>query len=702
MVLASTRDLVETLSRVRLLEPAQLDELTRGLPEHPDDPLALARELLQRGWLTPYQINQIFQDRAGDLVLGHYILLERLGEGGMGQVFKAREQRLGRVVALKILRKEFLIKPDFVRRFHKEVEAAGRLSHPNVVHAYDAEQIGATHVFSMEYVEGVTLSRLVKRSGPLPVAQACEYVRQAALGLQHIHEHGLVHRDIKPANLMHASREDVIKILDLGLVRLLDDNSGGASAANLTRLGMVVGTLDYIAPEQVTNSHQADIRADLYSLGCVFHFLLSGKVPFPGEETVAKLLRHQSEEAVPIEQLRPEVPPRVAAIVRKLMAKQPYERHQTPAELVFDLAALTPPVALAIPKDDNHAAKTDDEGPLSFLPGGAADLSATPAWLRRTRPTKRRSKRWIAAAAVLVAPLLIWLIVHLFSAEQQPAPEENPPEPRPIAAPEKEIRNSLGMKLVRIPAGRFIMGSPPNEAHRRSDEVAHPVTISRPFYLGAHLVTVGNFRAFAKAAGYRTEAEKAGETRPGRCWLKPGWEQGDDYPVACLSWHDAKTFCDWLSKKEGQTYCLPTEAEWEYACRAGSTSAYSFGAEAEKLREYGWHRGSSGEKAHPVGKLKPNAWGLYDMHGNLLQWCGDYYDAHFYEKTASVDPRGPDRGGRRVLRGGSWNSAAQECRSAQRTADEPSEHRNDRGGFRVVLVPDSSSRTEDVRARRAP
>jgi len=340
MTIHSVRDLVETLTRHRLLEADQLAELNPTLLGRFDSPLALARELLQRNWLTPYQLNRLFQGRATDLVLGHYVLLERLGAGGMGQVFKAREKRLGRLVALKILREEHIRNKDLVPRFYQEIQAAARLSHPNIVHAYDAEQIGDAHIFAMEFIEGIDLARLVKQSGPLAVSQACEHIRQAALGLQHIYEHNMVHRDIKPANLMQARPGSLIKILDMGLARLREQETEESPAKRLTTLGIVMGTLDYIAPEQALDPRRADIRSDLYSLGCTMYFLLTGQVPFPGDEPIAKLLAHSSETAVPIDHLRAEVPPRVCAIAAKLMAKRPDERYQTPAELVLDLADL--------------------------------------------------------------------------------------------------------------------------------------------------------------------------------------------------------------------------------------------------------------------------------------------------------------------------------------------------------------------------
>jgi serine/threonine protein kinase len=403
MAIASARSLVETLQHGRLLEADQLAELDRTLASRSGDARTLARELLQRGWLTPYQLNQIFQGRAADLVLGHYLLLERLGEGGMGQVFKAREARLGRTVALKVLRKERVHKTDFIGRFYQEIQAAARLSHPNVVHAYDAEQIGAAHVFAMEYVEGIDLSRLVKQSGPLPVSEACECVRQTALGLQHIHDNGMVHRDIKPANLMRASATNTIKILDMGLALLREEEGQEARAKRLTRLGVVMGTIDFIAPEQALDSRRADIRSDLYSLGCTFYFLLAGRPPFPIEEPMAKLLAHSCDAAAPLQQVRAETPPSVCAVVNKLMAKRPDERYATPAELIAALTALTPPPAIAV------APKATDDEPSPF-----ANLTSSRApYAPRPRPTGTRGGIPLWIVAVVILSLLLLLIAFL-------------------------------------------------------------------------------------------------------------------------------------------------------------------------------------------------------------------------------------------------------------------------------------------------
>ena len=330
--------LAEALRRLPLLQPRQQEELPRLQDQFPEA-RALAGELIRRDWLTPYQANQLFRGHGRDLVLGSYVLLGRLGEGSMGQVFKARHLRMDRVVAIKVIHRDRLGEAKAVRRFQREVRAAARLDHPNVVHAYDAGQAGSLHYFVMEYIEGTDLHRLVGRQGPLPVAQACEYVRQAALGLQHVHEKGLIHRDVKPHNLMRTPAGR-IKVLDVGLVRQTEPATDSSVA--MTRKGVVLGTVNFLAPEQAASPGAADARADLYSLGCTFYYLLSGRVPFPEGSLVEKLLKHQREEPVPLGQARPGLPLGVAAVVRRLMAKSPEDRYRTAADLAATLDALPP------------------------------------------------------------------------------------------------------------------------------------------------------------------------------------------------------------------------------------------------------------------------------------------------------------------------------------------------------------------------
>jgi serine/threonine-protein kinase len=355
MAIDSVNALLDVIRQNQLLEPGQLNELTPEIRRF-NDPRAAAQHLLKKNWLTPYQVNQIFQGQATGLALGQYRLLERLGEGGMGQVFKARHQAMGRIVALKVIRKDRLENERAVKRFRREIQMAGQLQHPNVVLAFDADHVGGTHFFAMEYVDGTDLSRLVKQSGPLPLGTACDYIRQAALGLQHAHERGLVHRDIKPGNLLLSKGEGsingrpapakgkrtgggptkpLIKILDMGLARL-EDFADDATA--ISRDGTVMGTPDFMAPEQAKDSHNVDWRGDIYSLGCTFYYLLTAQVPFPGGSNIEKLLKHQMDTPRPIEQLRPDVPAKVRSILNGMLAKRKEDRIQSAGELASLLA----------------------------------------------------------------------------------------------------------------------------------------------------------------------------------------------------------------------------------------------------------------------------------------------------------------------------------------------------------------------------
>jgi uncharacterized protein (TIGR03067 family) len=287
---------------------------------------------------------------------GRYRVQELLGVGGMGSVYKAEHLLMERPVALKLISHSLTSNPLMVERFRREVKTAARLKHPNIVMAYDAEQAGDSHFLVMEYVEGKSLARLVSEQGRLPVRQACDYVRQAALGLQHAHESGMVHRDIKPQNLM-LTPEGQVKILDFGLARFALESApkgalleaptadvaaargSEAGAASLTQVGTVMGTPDYIAPEQATDAHTADIRADIYSLGCTLYDLLAGHAPFPEGTVVAKVKAQMERSPKPLTGLRDDVPPELVRVIERMMAKDPAQRYQTPAEVA---AALQP------------------------------------------------------------------------------------------------------------------------------------------------------------------------------------------------------------------------------------------------------------------------------------------------------------------------------------------------------------------------
>jgi eukaryotic-like serine/threonine-protein kinase len=412
-------ELVEFLTRNQILTASHLEVLGREWQQFPTS-AAITDELVSRGWLTKYQQTHLLTGQGDKLILGPYRLQEPLGEGGMGMVFKGWHPRLDRFVALKLIRPQVLAsRPEIITRFHREARAIAQLHHPNVVLLYDADEINGTHYIAMEYVDGVTLEKMVRQNGPLAIKQACDYMRQSAMGLQHAYECGLVHRDIKPSNIVVSQKSStggkrsstqlkrpalvtlrdrelaventmsgrsehawgVIKILDMGLARLqesLEEVDAQNPATPLTRAGALLGTPDFISPEQARDARNVDIRADLYSLGCTFYYCLTGRPPFPGGNDVQKLIKHQTEKPYPIEELRPHIPSAVAGIASRLMAKKPEDRYQTPLEVAEELVDYltstvpqqTPPKGVVSSSATEILLQAPSPVPRSPLPNG--------------------------------------------------------------------------------------------------------------------------------------------------------------------------------------------------------------------------------------------------------------------------------------------------------------------------------------------
>ena len=290
--------------------------------------------------LTLYQARAVYQGKPKGLTLGNYVVLDKIGAGGMGMVFKAEHRRMKRVVAVKVLPLASLGDPQLVKRFHREVEAAAKLTHANIVAAYDADEYFGMHFLVMEYVEGTDLANHVKKEGPLPVDQALNYIQQAACGLEHAHRKGIFHRDIKPANLL-LDKQGVVKVLDMGLARIQEPVKSAAAVeeeAALTGKGRIVGTVDYMSPEQALDSKNADHRADIYSLGGTLHFLLTGKPLFGGDTILARMVAHRETPVPLLRAVRPEIPHQVDTILQRMAAKKKEDRYQSATELIAQLA----------------------------------------------------------------------------------------------------------------------------------------------------------------------------------------------------------------------------------------------------------------------------------------------------------------------------------------------------------------------------
>jgi len=1222
----------------------------------PSDGEALERELVKQKKLTRFQAEQIYAGKGTSLTLGNYVILDKLGQGGMGMVLKAEHKRMKRLVAIKVMSPAAVKTPDALKRFHREVEAAAKLRHPNIVAADDADEAKGTHFLVMEYVEGSDLAVLVKKQGPFSVDQAVRYIIQAARGLEYAHKRGVIHRDIKPANLL-LDREGNVKVLDMGLARIDDSVGGSSDGAGLTSTGTIMGTVDYMSPEQAMDTKQADARSDIYSLGCSLYYLLTGKVVYDGDTMMKKLMAHQNgvipslesshvatrqdsqmKIGMEISSALPEsgeiklggpgdttMLAALEAVFRRMVAKRPEHRQRSMTEVIAELErcltgasptavfitgsdsvksphdgrttthvspkpdvstsefsetmissagtvensprtsqiqtveSIEPPrnsqpasrqlknprtlmlaaaaitiallsVAFVMTRRPGNVPVANDDtsknkslatntvevaavtvadgatqpenyalefngvdqyvelpslkfdgshpltiearvvphrrapaegivqicgftwfglaagegnwggilqfpgstlgkaGPATFLSDSSVFLVAvadgnhvslsvngkpvTGEWIplatyrndvmsligagypsplpagrgayfngiideiRVSRivrdptlplPTGRLARdehtlalyhfdegtgdvlkdssgnnhhgkivgaRWVVPAIYPDGALVFsemsdrvqlpqmplrfeepfafeawvrradtfegyyWFVMdfypgptlrfsphhgrnwqlgtedpgyNIWVGDQEDSPhmiergkrqhlagqwtgsemklfvdgelttrpkviqlgekyaspvefyrdawknlasvspalggstrfqeksyggriysariskglrykeqfipkplvadpmtlalydfEEgrgdvlrdssgnnrhgkivgakwdnlSPQMPRPANAPfdaktarahqeewakhlgtTVETTNSVGAKMILIPPGEFLMGSSDEQVAaalkvaekdaasafavdyiRNAERPRHRVVITKPLLMGATEVTVGEFRKFIEESKYVTEAEQYGfgnsasmtldDKVPaidrGRSWRATGSAAvSDNSPVTQVSWNDAAAFCKWLSERERGEYRLPIEAEWEYACRAGTTTQFSFGDEDQLLDKYAWYLMNTGDESRPVGRKLPNAFGLFDMHGNLSECCQDFYDSKWYEKTSPDDPRGPAAGFSCVIRGGSWPHAASTCRSAFRNAI-PQSYRSNNDGFRVV------------------
>ncbi len=444
-VVTNLRAYFDLLKRSNLLSQQQL-VAARDAAKDYTEARGLARWLVKREWLTQWQAKQLLGGHHR-LFLGKYKLLDVIGQGGMGAVLKAEQSSIHRIVALKVMAKELVKDEIAVGRFLREIQTAASLNHSNIVSVIDADCIGDRYFLVMEFVEGRDIKAWLKKYGPLPISWTCEVARQITRGLQHAHERGMVHRDIKPSNIMVTvdpkSGTPHAKIMDFGLSRLVSETK---SDGHRTRTGEIMGSPDYISPEQASNAKDADIRADLFSLGCTLFQMLTGQYPFPGTNVMEKLMSRASHVPPPVSSLRPDVPVAIDEIVALLMRLDPAARIQTPTELLARLGSLdliNPATTQQPAKESLNDAMDEviileeDDDTLNVFLDQLSAQSADPESSSATpTPTATRESKSSMIASIIAAICVIGLFAGLATMSGGSKPKSN--DEASVRTPKKE------------------------------------------------------------------------------------------------------------------------------------------------------------------------------------------------------------------------------------------------------------------------
>jgi formylglycine-generating enzyme required for sulfatase activity len=683
-------------------------------------------------------------------IFGRYELIQELGRGGMGVVWKARDVDLDRFVAIKLILPTHIESEVGIKRFQAEARASARLDHPGIVTVHDFGQRDGKYYLCMAFVDGRSLAERLAQ-GVMPPAKAAKIIREIAEAIHHAHERGVVHRDLKPPNILLTAADEP-RVTDFGLARRIDVPEG------ITVSGQVLGTPSYMSPEQAAG--KTDLigpATDIYAIGAILYYALAGRPPFQGTGNVLETVRKVADgKFEPLKNVAPGVPSQLEIICTRCLAKDPTRRFKTAGELAAALgrwlraaeggrAEMAAPVTgtaevfMSFSHVDQSVAEAacdslEADGlrcwisPRDIVSGRSWDESSGKAIqdsravvlvLSASANKSERVLREIEHAAKCKVPVVTFRVQevppgilsphlrgpHKLDALTEPfeshlsrlcevvrtvipyAPHQMPsaPSATPSVAPQPtrpagEVRDDNGMKMkfVWCPAGRFAMGSSPDDPARFPNEGPVDVRMTRGFWIGQVVITQAQFQHIVG-------------TTP---WVGQRWvREANACPATWVTWKDAWEFCARFQEQEqksrrlpdGWRYTLPTEAQWEYACRAGSDTRYHFGDDDSKLAQYAWFDANAfdiGKRyAHLVGRRKPNQWGICDMHGNVWEWCRDVY---IKDLPGGVDPEVRTGAKEGVRRGGCWNLHAAYCRAACRLQVEPNAINHDLG-FRIVL-----------------
>lgn len=623
----------------------------------------------------------------------NYTLEKYLGRGSYGEVWLAKKSIElsddGILVALKFVAyqpQKNRTEDDFIKQVKREVGTWIKASgHKNIISVQDGFAFrDDTFVIVSDFAEGGSLGDWLQANGGKSpsLEKTVEIMSEILDGLTHLHSQNpekIIHRDLKPDNVLFKS--GVPCITDFGVSRMSQTITQSMAQMAATS----AGTPLYMSPESF-NNQPASRSMDIWSAGVILYQMLSGSFPYYADNPISLAIEVISGN--PPKPLSSDVPNQFRVVVAKALEKDVSRRFQTAEELKASLKEVLKSLKSEQTQLDGKGTIIDEDFQIPVTD----DLGKVDANDNLDNKRKYLNLIWILIGTLVVFPIIIVTLFVIFKptktietsnlnsnnellnqnsnkTNNQNNKTDNRPLNENISANIFKInpnggmqtfKNSIGMEFVKIPSGSFMMGSPENEKGRNSDETQHQVTISKSFYMGIYEVTQGQWKTLIAR----------NPSKFSTC--------GDNCPVEFVNWQDIQEFIKKLNAKGEGTYRLPTEAEWEYACRAGKIDEY----EGSNLSEIAWYDENSDNRTHPVGQKKPNPWGLYDMHGNVYEFLQDWYGN--YPNGSVVDPKGQNTGIYTVIRGGSWGGSAENLRAASRSSGSPVFHLGDLG-FRLVM-----------------
>jgi formylglycine-generating enzyme required for sulfatase activity len=602
----------------------------------------------------------------GKTIANKFLIQGFLGSGGMGKVYRAYWSALESHVAIKILLEEFVSDEKVFDRFKSEAKVLLSIEHPNVVRIYDygeASQDNAPAYIVMQFLDGRSLREILSRDARLPLQRVMALMAGICAGVGAAHSEDIVHRDLKPENVIVIRQNvgaETPKVLDFSIAKLRN--------VKITQEGVQIGTPAYMSPEQWDgNPDKIDKRTDVYSLGVMLYEMLTGGLPFEGRTNIARRGQHLYEKPKSIHRSF-NIPPAVERVIMRALDKERNNRQADATEFASELnSAMLEPLQARAPLTVRRWTVLIGLLALLVALGGVAWLAG-----RHSSLTSSTLKSY-----------------QFQTVELKPDGTVKAQRKGQAQYFSEDLDNGVSLDMVSIPAGTFLMGSPDSEKGRYPDESPQRQVSVPSFFMSKYEITQAQWRAVASLPKSQLELKP-----------EPGEFKGDNYPVNFVSWNDAVEFCARLSKAKGKTYRLPTEAEWEYACRAGTTTPFAFGMTITQniVNQHGetsYTKGMDdpGVGIVPVGqKGFANGFGLFDMHGNLQEWCLDMRHQNY--NNAPSDSREWIVGGEaqfRILRGGGWGTAADHCRCAFRDR-APQGNSSNIFGFRVVMVPGSEGK----------